>query len=63
MGRIFWQFIGVLLLVGFVGTYFYGQLFSILAALGKGSNRRGKLAAVKAMTPGMGSRLRVIHPA
>jgi hypothetical protein len=27
-----------------------GQLFAILATLGKGSHRRGKLAVVKAMT-------------
>jgi hypothetical protein len=27
-----------------------GQLFAVLAMLGKGSHRRGKLAVVKAMT-------------
>jgi hypothetical protein len=33
MGRIFWQFIGVLLLIGFVGAYFW-RIIAVAAVVG-----------------------------
>jgi hypothetical protein len=32
MGRIFWQFVGVLLLIGFVGAYFWPIALTLAAA-------------------------------